>query len=125
MERTKQITNVLLNETRKELNKIESFIVDTVEPTEYEHGWWQVEHVINEIIDIAESTLLEKEILREDEKLENILARWDENVRDEIFKILIQPILHRYSNDDRYIVKVDSFFEQIHIYLNEEYQEEA
>ena len=107
-----------INNTEEKNEEIKDIIIESIEPTEDEHGWWQVENTITEILEEVAYTLEEKKLIKDHKELKKIIDKIDINVRDEMFKILIEPIKKHYENKKDYKVDIDYFWEEIRVYNN-------
>ena len=117
---TNNVFDTLIKMTIEENESIKETIIESMMPSENEHGWWQVEHTINEIIESLECDLYLEDLI-EKNGLKNIINNSDRNIRDEMFKILIEPITEYYNDNEKYDVEVDSFWEEIRVYNTEKY----
>ena len=113
-----KILKEIINNTEEKNEEIKDIIIESIEPTEDEHGWWQVENTITEILEEVAYTLEEKKLIKDHKELKKIIDKIDINVRDEMFKILIEPIKKHYENKKDYKVDIDYFWEEIRVYNN-------
>ena len=107
------VFDTLIKMTIEEKENIKETIIESMMPSEDEHGWWQVEHTITDIIESLEYDLYLKDLIEKD-GLKNIVKNSNINIRDKMFKILIKPILEYYN--ENYDVEVDYFWEEIRVY---------
>lgn len=106
------VFDTLIKITIEEKESIKETIIDSMLPTEDECSWWQVEHIITDLIKSLEYKLYLEDLIEENE-LESVLKSSNRNIRLEMFEILIKPIVEHYK--DNYNVEVDYHWEEIKV----------
>lgn len=105
----------LIEITKEERDSIKDVIIESLTPYENESELWQVEHTITEIIEGLQRDLYYDDVIKKDNELQIIIDGSDRNIRNEMFKILIEPIVE-YYNKNNYGIDVDYFWEEIRVY---------
>ena len=77
---------------------------------------FQMEYIINDVIDTVEGELIDKGIISEDDNLNDIIYNLNEDVRSKIFDLLIAPVVNYFKNN--YEIDIDRHFENIRICYN-------
>lgn len=120
-----QIIYYIMEMAKKERDKIKDVIIENIIDIKYEEykednpvGFWEVRHTVDEVIDNTEYDLCKKgfiEIDYENRDIFNeIIDNFNIDIRDEIFQIIIEPIVKHFEND--YIIKIDKFWEEVRFY---------
>lgn len=111
----KSILNKVIELTKIESEKISKNVIQGIEIDLTDNvGWWQVEHTINELIDSIEIDLLNDGTISDDDNLKDIIDNSDENIRSQMFNILVNPIVSHFKNKN-YDVEVNKHFEEIKV----------